>query len=62
LNRLARYDPTIGLLPRREVWALDTHGQRVLDVGPDIDLASLTLDGSTLTWTNAGTPRSATLD
>jgi hypothetical protein len=45
-----------------EVWALDSHGQRLLDSGPGIDLQSLTLDGSTLTWTNADTPRSATLD
>jgi hypothetical protein len=34
----------------------------LLDSDPEIDPASLLLDGSTLTWTRAGEPRSATLD
>jgi hypothetical protein len=33
----------------------------VLDSGPDIDAHSLALGGSTLYWTKAGTPRSASL-
>ena len=45
-----------------EVWALDSHGQRVLDSGPNLDLHSLELNGSTLTWIKDGTTRSATLD
>jgi hypothetical protein len=49
-------------LSRREVWAFDAHGQRLLDVGPDIELESLNLNGSALSWVNAGAVRSTTLD
>jgi hypothetical protein len=45
-----------------ELWALDAAGLRQLDAGTALDLESLELDGSTLTWTNGGTTRSATLD
>ena len=37
-------------------------GQRPLGYGDEIDLQSLTLNDSTLSWTNAGTTRSATLN
>jgi hypothetical protein len=46
----------------REVGALDTSGQRLLDSGPNLDPQSLELNGSTLTWVNAGVSRTATLD
>jgi hypothetical protein len=45
-----------------EVWALDSHGQGVLDSGPDVVANSLELNQSTVTWTNGGSRRSATLD
>ena len=45
-----------------EVWALDSHGHRLLDSGPNLDLHSLELNGSTLTWINDGTARTASLD
>jgi hypothetical protein len=45
-----------------EVWKSDGAGMVLLDSDPEIDPASLLLDGSTLTWTRAGEPRSATLD
>jgi hypothetical protein len=48
--------------PAWEVWAFDSHGQRVLDSGPNLELHSLELNGSTLTWIKDGTTRSATLD
>jgi hypothetical protein len=41
--------------------ATDTAGSRLLDKGEGIDPASVRLSGSTLTWTNAGDSRSATL-
>ena len=44
-----------------EVCAADTTGRRQLDVGNGIDLNSLTLSGSTLTWVKDGVARSATL-
>jgi hypothetical protein len=44
------------------VWALDSHGQRILDSGPDVAANSLELNESTLAWTNGGSERSATLD
>lgn len=47
---------------RREVGALDTNGQRLLDSGRRIDPDSLQLNGSTLTWTNDGSTRSTNLD
>ena len=61
---LSRYslDGPPSPLPRQEVWAFDSGGQRLLDYGPEIDVRSLALHGSTLTWTNADTTRSATLD
>jgi hypothetical protein len=46
----------------REVWAVDVHGQRLLDSGPNLDLNSLALSGSMLTWVNDGATRTATLD
>ena len=45
-----------------EVWALDSQGARLLDSGPDLNLESLDLDGSTLTWINGSTTRTATVD
>ena len=46
-----------------DIWLeRDAPGLRLLDSGPDLDLESLALNGSTLTWTNAGTTRTATLD
>jgi len=39
-----------------------TGGDVLVESSPDIDPASLRLDGSTLTWTRSGEPRSATLD
>lgn len=44
-----------------ELWVLDSHGQRRVDSGPNLELESLHLDGSTITWVNDGTARSATL-
>jgi hypothetical protein len=45
------------------VWKSDAGDDaELLDSGSDIDPRSLTLNGSTLTWTRAGEPRSATLD
>jgi hypothetical protein len=46
----------------REVWALDTHGQRLIDSGRNLDPGSLALNGSMLTWINDGAVHSATLD
>lgn len=48
--------------PLREIWASDSLGRRMLDSGPGIDLTSLTLTDSTLTWINGGVQRSASLD
>jgi hypothetical protein len=46
-----------------EVRKTDATGEYVLlDSGAGIDRASLTLDGSTLRWLNAGEPRAASLD
>jgi hypothetical protein len=44
------------------LWALDAAGLRQLDTGPALDLESLELTDSTLTWINGGTTRTATLD
>ncbi|MFL5895381.1 MAG: calcium-binding protein [Thermoleophilaceae bacterium] len=44
------------------VGKIDTGGYAELDRGDDIDAGSLRLDGSALSWTNAGRPRTATLD
>ena len=54
--------PDPNLVVAREVWALDTAGQRMLDSGPKVDVESLELDGSTLTWMNDGAVHTATLD
>jgi hypothetical protein len=50
------------VIETREVWAVDSHGQRLLDSGPDVVTNSLELNESTLTWTNGSNTRSATLD
>jgi hypothetical protein len=47
--------------PRRLVCALDAAGRRLLDSGAGIDLKSLKLTGSNLTWLNGGVAREATL-
>ena len=39
-----------------------TGGDALVESSPDIDPDSLGLNESTLTWTRAGEPRSATLD
>jgi hypothetical protein len=41
--------------------ALDAQGDRVLDAEPGIDPASLTVAGSTVSWTRGGATQSATL-
>ena len=46
----------------REVWAVDSHGQRLLDSGPDVVLDSLEVNASTLYWLNGADARSATVD
>jgi hypothetical protein len=46
----------------RQVVAVDSAGRRVLDSGGTIDPESLTLTGSTLSWTKAGAPHSASLN
>ncbi len=48
--------------PPREIVACDSEGERLLDSGESIDLYSLKLHGSKLTWTDAGETRSATLE
>ena len=45
-----------------EVWALDSQGARPLDSSPDLELESLELNGSTLTWLHGEITRSATLN
>jgi len=56
-------DPQAPWIPNFvEVVAVDANGRRVLDSGPDVVPDSLTLDGSTLNWINAGVTHSATLD
>lgn len=52
------YEETVA----HQLWALDSQGRRLLDSGPNLKLRSLTLNGSTLTWINDGTTRTATLD
>jgi hypothetical protein len=49
---------------RREVYAVDSHGWRLVDSGPDIAPKSLTFDAasSVISWVNAGTARTAPLD
>jgi len=45
-----------------QVHAVDKTGSRVLASGPEIDPTSLALAGSTLYWSEAGRPMSATLN
>jgi hypothetical protein len=45
-----------------EVVAVDSSGRRLLDSGPDVELRSLELNGSTVTWRKAGQTRSANLN
>lgn len=47
--------------PRLQVELGNSAGLSVLDEGPDIAPDSLSLDGSTLTWSNAGVTRTAEL-
>lgn len=54
---------SIGLHGNRfEVVRVDRRGQALLDSGPRIAANSLRLQGSTVTWTDGGRTRSATLD
>ncbi|HEY1360384.1 MAG TPA: hypothetical protein VGF21_18930 [Thermoleophilaceae bacterium] len=46
----------------RQVVAVDSAGRRLLDSGGNIDPESLTLSGSTLSWTESGASRSASLN
>jgi hypothetical protein len=50
-----------GELTPPKVVACDSAGEHVLDSGPEIDLHSLKLHGSMLTWTDSGETRSALL-
>jgi hypothetical protein len=50
------------VIETREAWALDSHGQRLLDSGLDLVADSLELSGSTLYWLNGTTARAAALD
>jgi hypothetical protein len=43
------------------IGACDTQGTRVLDSGAGVEIKTLELRGSTVTWVNAGGPRSAQL-
>jgi hypothetical protein len=56
------YNSAPPVIEAREVWALDSHGQRLLDSGANLDANSLELNESTLTWINDGTTRAETLD
>jgi streptogramin lyase len=56
-----RVGAVTGQFPPREVVACDSKGERLLDSGSGIDLHSLSLHGSELTWTDAGEAQSATL-
>lgn len=46
---------------RRDVWANDGAGERLLDSGPQLDTHSLRLSGSTVSWVNGGVTRSEEL-
>ncbi len=59
---VARYDWIGGAFIAHEVVGARPPGTQLLDSSPSLDLESLTLNGSTLTWTNAGSTRTATLD
>jgi hypothetical protein len=54
--------PPFSPTPARSVWASDTLGTRRLDIGPDIELHSLALNGSMLSWVNGGLTSSALLE
>lgn len=54
--------PPFSPTPARSVWASDSLGTRRLATGPDIALKSLALNGSVLSWVNAGLSSSATLE
>ena len=54
--------PAFNFSHQKQVVACSATGELVLDHGEGIDPESLELHGSTLTWTNSGEPRSATLD
>jgi hypothetical protein len=43
------------------IGACDTQGTRVLDSGAGVEIKTLELHGSTVSWVNAGGPRSAQL-
>jgi DNA-binding beta-propeller fold protein YncE len=45
-----------------DIYADDHSGERLLAVGTNIDPSSLALGGTHLYWTEAGTPRSATIN
>ena len=45
-----------------EVVAVDSSGRRLLDSGVDVEVQSLELNGSTVTWRKAGQTRSANLN
>lgn len=47
---------------RYQVHAVDKSGSRILATGSDIDPNSLAIAGSTLYWTQGGTPESGTLE
>jgi hypothetical protein len=44
-----------------EIGVCDSQGARILDSGAGVEVDSVVLRGSTLSWTNAGGPRSAQL-
>lgn len=50
------------VIEARELWALDSHGQRLLDSDLELVVDSLELNGSTLYWLDGTTARSSTLD
>ncbi len=56
-----QFGPPVRKPPVHEVVVCDSEGERLLDSGAGINLHSLALHGSTLTWTNAGVTRTAVL-
>jgi hypothetical protein len=54
--------PAPGPHLQKQVTACTASGKQLLDKGYGIDLESLELHGSTLTWSNSGETRSATLN
>jgi hypothetical protein len=55
------YINTLGVGQAAEVRTADSHGRLLRAHGVDIDPASLRRSGSTITWTQAGTTRTASL-